>query len=85
MTEDKNDKGMGGVGAKSTKTCPKCGAKDVVLVPGRVGPFGTGNNIWMGVCIFSAVKVSRYVCGQCGFVEEWIDKKEDIEKIKRKH
>ena len=30
--------------------------------------------------IFSAVKVNRYICCNCGFTEEWIDK-EDINKI----
>lgn len=32
--------------------------------------------------IFSAVNVNRYICANCGFCEEWIDK-EDISKIKK--
>ncbi|WP_278281159.1 hypothetical protein [Clostridium sp. BSD9I1] len=34
-----------------------------------------------GMTIFSAVKVTRYLCCDCGYSEEWIDDKKDIEKI----
>lgn len=30
------------------------------------------------------VYVTRYICGNCGFTEEWIDKKKDIQDIKEK-
>ena len=35
----------------------------------------------VGLTIFSAVPVHRYVGGSCGFTEEWIDR-EDIEKVR---
>lgn len=66
---------------KNAKTCPKCGDIDIVRVDGYVGAYGSGNNIMIGKSIFSAVNVNRYICCNCGFTEEWIDKV-DIERIK---
>lgn len=67
---------------KSTRICPKCNSSDIVRVDGYAGAYGAGNNIMVGATIFSAVNVNRYICCNCGFTEEWIDKK-DIEKLKK--
>ncbi len=66
---------------KNIKICPKCGSHDLLMVKGYCGGYGTGNNIMVGMTIFSAVPVHRYVCGSCGFTEEWIDRA-DIEKVR---
>ena len=66
---------------KNVKICPKCGSHDLFMVKGYAGGYGTGNNIMVGMTIFSAVPVNRYVCGYCGFTEEWIDR-EDIERVR---
>ena len=50
------------------------------MVPGDVRSYGAGNNIMTGMTVFSAVKVRRYVCCDCGFSEEWIDL-DDIDKL----
>ena len=42
------------------------------------------NNIQVGWSNFSAVLVNRYVCCDCGYSEEWIDK-EDIAALKKKY
>ena len=65
---------------KNTKTCPKCRSGNIVRIDGYTGPYGTGNNIMTGNTIFSTVDVNRYICCDCGYTEEWIDKA-DIEKI----
>jgi len=70
---------------KKSETCPKCNSRDIIVIPGSAGPHGAGNNITTGWTIFSSVKVSRYLCGACGFSEEWIDTGEDIEKIREKY
>ena len=67
---------------KHTKTCPKCGGCDLIIVDGFAGAYGVGNNIMIGNTIFSAVPVDRYVCCNCGFSEEWI-RREDIERLKK--
>ena len=66
---------------KNSKTCPKCGCYEIVRVEGSAGPYGSGNNIMIGATIFSAINVNRYVCLNCGYSEEWIDK-EDLDKLK---
>lgn len=66
---------------KNTKICPKCNSKSIVRIPGEAGPHGSGNIIMTGMTVFSAVKVTRYLCCECGYSEEWIDDKKDIEKI----
>lgn len=69
---------------KITKVCPKCGRTDIIIVPGKAGAYGSGNNIQVGWSNFSAVLVNRYVCCTCGYSEEWINK-EDIETLKKKY
>ena len=68
---------------KQTNRCPKCGSNDILLVPGKAGAYGTGNNIQVGWSNFSAVLVDRYVCCACGYSEEWISKA-DIPALKKK-
>ena len=65
---------------KNTKTCPKCGCKEIIKIDGYTGIYGTGNNIPVGLSIFSSAPVDRYVCTQCGFSEEWI-RIEDIKNV----
>lgn len=63
---------------KNHHLCPKCGSNDIFVIDGYAGAYGAGNNIPCGATIFSSIPVDRYVCGSCGFSEEWI-RKEDIE------
>ena len=52
-------------------------------IEGRSGGYGGGNDI--AADFFRTVKVTRYLCGSCGFSEEWIDAPEDLEKLKEKY
>jgi hypothetical protein len=70
---------------RKTKVCPKCDSRDIAVIPGSVGVHGTGNNIRVGWTIFSSIKVTRYMCCECGFSEEWVDDPEDREKIREKY
>jgi hypothetical protein len=70
---------------KNSQQCPKCKSADIIRIPGMVASYGVGNAVLAGSTISSAVKVSRYLCGQCGYSEEWIDSQEDIVKIKKKY
>ena len=68
---------------KHSKTCPKCGSHDILRIEGQSKAYGAGNNIPVGMTIFSAVLVNRYLCCNCGYSEEWIDKT-DIPTLKNK-
>ena len=63
---------------KKSCICPKCGSSDVFIIDGHAGRYGTGNNIENGLTVFTYIPVDRYVCGKCGFTEEWI-RQEDID------
>jgi len=68
---------------KTSKTCSKCKSTDILRIPGDIRAFGTGNNILVGgILLLRFVRVTRYVCGNCGFSEEWIDAPEDIAKLR---
>lgn len=66
---------------KNTGICIKCESQDVIRIPDNIGAYGSGNNIVSG--IIKKVKVTRYLCCECGYSEEWIDDKKDIEKLIR--
>lgn len=65
---------------KYTGVCPKCGQAQIIRIEGQAKAYGAGNNIPVGITIFSYVKVHRYLCLMCGFSEEWIDQ-EDLPKL----
>jgi len=69
---------------KQSKICPKCSSSEIIRIPGELGAYGSGNVIPMGMTIFSSIKVTRYLCGNCGFSEDWIDNPQDLKKIKDK-
>ena len=66
---------------KNNVSCPKCGGTEIIKIPGKAGAYSSGNNIMIGMTIFSAILVNRYVCSDCGYSEGWIDTK-DLEKLK---
>ncbi len=63
---------------KNENICSKCNNADILRVMGQHEGYGAGNNI--KTSLMKRVGVHRYICCNCGFVEEWIDK-DDIEKI----
>ena len=67
---------------KHTRNCPKCRSNEIYRVEAVVGNgYSSGNVIPTG--LLSVIKVNRYVCGRCGFCEEWIDEKK-IPTLRRK-
>jgi len=69
---------------KNAKQCPKCKSIDIVRIPSHIRGHAT-NNIAVGRTIFSSVTVTRYLCGSCGYTEEWIDSVHDIARLKAKY
>ena len=69
---------------RKSRTCPKCGGGDIVRIPGDLGRQGVGS-IPAGMTIFSSVKVARFVCGGCGYVEHYVEDAEGLQKLRRKY
>ncbi|HEY4406699.1 MAG TPA: hypothetical protein VGN55_18800 [Xanthobacteraceae bacterium] len=70
---------------RNSKNCTKCQSTDVIRIPGVIGAYGSGNNIPVGMTIYSSVKITRYLCAACGFIEQWVEAAEDRAKIKKKY
>ncbi|MDV4152032.1 hypothetical protein R0131_14480 [Clostridium sp. AL.422] len=69
---------------KNKNICPKCNGNKIIRIPGETGIYGVGNNIASGF-LKGTVNITRYMCCNCGFIEEWIDSKEDIIKLEEKY
>ena len=72
---------------RNSKTCPKCNAADIVRIPmsRRTGGYNwifTGTFSWGAR---SVVGITRYLCGSCGYTEEWIDSAADIARVKERY
>ena len=55
---------------KKTHKCPKCESRDVFIVRGFSKPF---SKLPAELMSFDSIPADRYVCGRCGYSEEWID------------
>lgn len=69
---------------KNSGICPKCSGARILEIKGSTGPYGVGNNIPAGRTVFSYVNVNRYLCCDCGYSEEWVER-EDIERVEKKY
>ena len=70
---------------RNTHRCPQCNAQEVLRIEGRSGGYGGVNDIRVGSPSFRTVKVTRDLCGSCGFSEEGIDSAEDLQKLKEEY
>lgn len=70
---------------KNSKVCPKCQQQRIIRIPGQAGAYGSGNNIPVGLTVFSSIKVTRFVCIHCGFSEEWIESPDDLYALEQKY
>ena len=62
---------------KTGRPCPKCASDDQLYVPG--GFLEGQNDATIGVFLGTRFRIARYVCLQCGFTEEWVDRPEDMD------
>jgi len=61
-------------------TCPKCGKKEIHYKQNR--SYVYRNNIW--ITDFREAATTVYVCSHCGFVEFYLEREKDLERIRRK-
>ena len=66
---------------KNSEVCPKCASREILHVAGQRDE----TSIVTGVGGFlTSVPVARYVCGNCGYLELWIDSLDDLARVKQK-
>lgn len=70
---------------KHTGICPKCGAADTVRVPDHPYRHASGNNIYTTTAtLWGKIPVIRYVCCRCGYVENWVEREEERQALRRR-
>jgi predicted nucleic-acid-binding Zn-ribbon protein len=66
---------------KYTHCCPKCDHSHIAKLEGGTFKGNYYNTITMGM---STIYLTRYVCVQCGYTENYIDDTKELEDIKNK-
>lgn len=61
-------------------TCPKCGKREIYYKQNSC--MDTKNNIWISA--LSIGVVTYYVCGNCGYLENYLEHDKDLQKITKK-
>lgn len=68
---------------KNTKCCPKCGSKNIVCVPDNAHRYLTNSIAITNVAWVKRIPVARYVCCDCGYVENWVETQSERDEIRR--
>lgn len=67
---------------KNTNTCPKCGSRSIVRVPDNAHRYLANSICITKLVTVERVPVARYVCCGCGYVENWVETRGDLDRIK---
>lgn len=67
---------------KNTQLCPKCDSYEVVRIKG--GSAWTGYQNFIRASAIKMIFVTRYLCTNCGFSEEWVEASKDLDLLKKK-
>lgn len=68
---------------KNTKCCPKCSSNNIVRVPDNAHRYLANSIAITNVAWVRRIPVARYVCCDCGYVEEWVEAQNERNEIKR--
>lgn len=69
---------------KNLKCCPKCSSYNVARIPDNQNRHASGNNIYTStITLMGKIPVIRYVCCDCGYVENWVETQGERDEIKR--
>lgn len=68
---------------KNTMKCPKCGSVNIIRIPDNPNRHASGNNIYTSTfTLIKKIPVIRYVCCDCGYVENWVERQNERDNIK---
>lgn len=68
---------------KNGNLCPMCGSREIVRIPDNPRRHASGNNIYTTrATLLGKIPVIRYVCCNCGYTENWVETRRDLEKLK---
>src|SRR4051812_44819872 len=64
------------------QACGRCGSADLLEVPTTPGDH---SHIVLGDNLLHTVRVSKYVCTDCGCVEEWVNSAQDLKRLNEEY
>ncbi|MBK8625011.1 MAG: hypothetical protein IPN86_05465 [Saprospiraceae bacterium] len=62
--------------------CPKCQNSEIAIIEGGAFKGNIYNTVSFGL---TTIYLTRYVCTNCGFCENYVDDVNDLQKIKNKY
>ena len=65
---------------KNSGQCVKCGSKAIVVLDNTMGQQLTP----VRISAFSVATTARYICCDCGYMEEWVINPKDLMKLRKK-
>ena len=69
---------------KNSSCCPKCHSENIVRVPAHQPRHASGYNIYTTrMTLLGKIPVIRYVCCNCGYVENWVENAQELDEIKK--
>jgi len=68
---------------KNTGKCPKCGSDTVIRVPDDAHRYLANSICITRLAIVKRIPVARYVCRECGYVEDWVENRREREEIEK--
>ena len=68
---------------KNTKCCSKCNSQNVVRVPDDAHRYLANSICITKVAWVKRIPVARYVCCDCGYVENWVETQSERDEIRR--
>lgn len=68
---------------KNTRYCPKCQSKNIIRVPDDAHRYLSNSICITKFVTVERVPVARYVCCDCGYIEEWVENGNERNKIKK--
>ena len=69
---------------KQTHRCPKCGSTALYHVPPSEWIYSRGINIYTGLHKGGRILAERYLCTDCGYLELWAARPEDLAELKKR-
>lgn len=70
---------------KENKICSKCNSNKIAEVENTIGFKKNGNGfINIPISAFQTIEISRYICCECGYIEQWVSHKDDLDIIYNK-
>ena len=69
---------------KNGTPCPKCGSRRIIRIPDDPRRYASENNIYTtAATLLGKIPVIRYVCRDCGYVENWVETRRELEKLEK--